>query len=233
MYHRIRKFKDAHPRIPVVVSMGDLAASGGYYLSCGADYIFAQETTLTADIGVLMPSCNFAAMGDKWGVQDATVCAPKGGYKNAGWPLKPVNSRDSEYFQGLVDDMFERFKGVVGAGRKLTKTQVDAVADGRAYIGPAAQKLGLVDQLGYLDDALAYATTSAGLSSNRSVVRLHEPTPGLLQQLLLGGNGEDQSRWPGSSPNASTTVNGINVNFDGASLNSAATPRLLYLFQGQ
>ncbi len=233
IYHRIRQFKTSHPQIPVIVSMGDLAASGGYYLSCGADYIFAQETTLTADIGVLMPNCNFAKLGDKWGIEDETVCAPQGGYKNAGWPLKPVSGRDLDYLQGLVNDMFERFKGVVRAGRstKLTKS-IDLIADGRACLAPEARKLGLIDQIGYLDDALAYATNNAGLSSSRSVVRLHEPSPGLLQ-LLVGGAGNEQNRWSDSSGHASTTVNGINVDFDGATLNGSNTPRMLYLWQGQ
>ena len=232
IYHSITKFREAHPRIPVVISMGGMATSGGYYISCAGDHIVAQPTTLTADIGVLMEGVNVSQLTDKWGIKDTTLSAPSGGYKAAGWPLAPVNPRDTAYIQGLVDEMFRQFKSVVVSSRdkKLVK-KIDEIADGRAIFGADAMKLGLVDEIGYFDDACFYATSVAKLSNNRQVVRLHEPSPSLLERLFISDGGED-ARFAGEMPRAGTTVNGVNINVDATAGRDWAGPQLLYLYRG-
>jgi protease-4 len=229
MYHRIMDFKTLHSKIPVVVSMGNLATSGGYYLSCAADDIVAQPTTLTADIGVLMPSYNFSKLADKWGIEETTVVAPRQGFKNAYSPFAPVKPEDHVYMQALIDEMFGQFKTVVSTSRgsKLTEP-IDVIANGKAYLAKEAKTLGLIDSIGYPEDAYAIAARLANLSS-RQVVRYHDPTPSVLD-LLMGNSGSEESQFPRSGKFGS---GGINLNVDANSLIELSTPRMLYLWQGQ
>ncbi len=119
MYHRLDLFKsDKH--VPVVVAMRGMATSGGYYVSCAADYIFAEPGCLTGNIGVLFPRFNVSKLFDKWGVAETTLTATVKGhsYKNAGSMFEPENPQDEAYLQGLVDGTFAQFKSVVQTGGK-------------------------------------------------------------------------------------------------------------------
>lgn len=176
MYHRLAKFKSDH-NIPVVISMKGLATSGGYYLSCAADYIYAEPTTLTANIGVLMPRYNLSELADKWGVHDTTLKSTGSPYKDAGSMLKPENPRDTQYMQSLIDQMYSQFKSVVSTGRgaqiKSKNKTVDALADGRALTSNEALSSGLIDQIGYPTDAYQYAAKTANLT-NPTIIRYEE-----------------------------------------------------------
>jgi protease IV len=230
MYMRILDFKAAHPSIPVITSMGSFATSGGYYIACGTNYIFAEEITLTGNIGVLLQRINVSKLAEKWGLQDDTVAAPAVGFKTAGSPFKAPTTQETVYWQGLIDEVFLRFKTVVTTGRpKLTKS-IDIIADGRAYTAKDALALGLVDVIGHPKDAYKYLATTAGLN-NPTVIKLKEP-PSLLS--LFGSS--DDSKFSGASPaaaNGGVQVNGVNVNFDASLVNSLLTPHLLYMWQGQ
>jgi protease-4 len=219
IYHRMEEFKHTHPGTPLVVAMGGLATSGGYYVACEADYIFAQPTTWTGNIGVLMPQFNLTEMATKLGLKETTITAPRVGFKNAGSMFEPTTPKDEAYFQGLVDGAYQRFMQVIKAGRgQRLKKPIEQIADGKALGADEALKLGLVDQIGYLDDATQYAAKQAGLS-NPMVVNFHE-APSLLDLLT------SESKFRGSG----FTASGINVNIDAQVLEELATPRPMYLW---
>jgi protease-4 len=229
IYHRIRRFKQNKPNTPVVVSMGSLAASGGYYAACAADHLFAQRTTMTGSIGVIMPSMNFSKLMEKYGVEENSVISSGAPFKNAGSPTAPMTEQHRAYYQALCDQAFDQFKTIVKDGRKgkLTVSTVDEVANGKVYSAADALKLGLIDQEGYLEDAWKYAATAAGLSKP-TVVRYQVP-PTLFQQLLArGGVPSPLAQQSGNG----TTIN-VNLNLDPSLLEQFTAPRPLYLWRGQ
>lgn len=233
MYHRIDQFKIAHPNVPVVVSMGNLATSGGYYLSSRADYIFAQPTTMTGNIGVLMPRYNVSGLASKWGVHESTITAPRDGFKNAGSMFQPETEKDTQYLQTLIDGAYARFIQVVkdGRGSKL-KHPIEKIADGRVYLAEAAKAEGLVDDIGFPDDAYNYAARLAQL--NRPTVVKYREQQSLLDLFSGEGKFNGSSRAEGGVPPGGVTVNGVNVNVDaGNLLDALKTPRVLYMWQGQ
>lgn len=223
MYHRVMQFKADRPGIPVVISMKGLATSGGYYVSCAGDYIFAEPTTLTANIGVLMPRYNLADLADRWGIRDTTLKSSGSPYKDAGSMLKEENPRDTAYMQGLIDQMYTQFKSVVAKGRgsqiKAKNKTVDAIADGRALTAADAIADGLVDQIGYLSDAYTYAASAAHLA-NASVIK-YEEKPSLVD--LFTGS---------STLPAPKSVNGVNVNVDQDLASALLRPHVMYLWTG-
>jgi protease IV len=227
IHARILRFKREHPGKPVVVTMGSLATSGGYYISCAGDYVFAQRTTLTGNIGVILPRYNFSKLAQSYGVEEVTVTAPEHGFKNAGSPFSPIKPEENQYLQGLIDDAYGKFKLVVSTGRqgKLTR-KIDDIANGKVYTASEAVALGLVDELGYANDAYSKAASLAGLS-NKYVVRYAKPV-GLLEALAGGAEGKSNL---GNGPGA--TVNGVNVKIDAGLLDELSRPRLMYLWRGQ
>ncbi len=232
IHARILRFRQQNPTRPVVVTMRGLATSGGYYISCAADYVFAQQTTLTGNIGVIMPRYNYSKLAQSYGVEEVTVAAPPNGFKNAGSPFAPVSEQDNQYLQGLIDDAYGKFKMVVNNGRKGKLTaKIDDIANGKVYSATEAKALGLVDQLGYATDAYDKAAALAHLS-NKHVVKYSKPQ-GFLDA-LLGGSESSSSALPGrSAAGGGTTINGINVNVDASLLDELNRPRLMYLWRGQ
>lgn len=150
----------------LVISMGDLAASGGYYLSAMADSIFAQPNTLTGSIGVfsLIPNPS-RALDEKLGVRFDTVRT--GPYSADFTVMFPWQEREHTYLQQRTDAYYELFLNKVAEGRDMTRDEVHAVAQGRIWSGKKALELGLVDKLGTLEDAIASAATLAGLEEYR------------------------------------------------------------------
>jgi protease-4 len=226
MHHRILEFKKARPGVQVIASMGSLAASGGYYIACAADHVYAQPTTMTGNIGVLFPRYNVSRLADKWGIEETTLHSTGADYKNAGSMFKPDNPKETKYFQDIIDKSFTQFKTVVknGRGPKLTKS-LDEIANGQIYLGPDALALGLVDTLGYLDDAYAYAATSAGLKKMQ-VVRYHNP-PSFLEAFASGKSNV------GSLSASTGGSGGVNVQLDPQKLQELMTPRMMYLWRGE
>ena len=220
MYHQVQRFKTIRPGVPVIVSMGSVAASGGYYLACAGDYLFAERSTLTGNIGVLMPRYNFSGLMNKWGVEETTLHATGADFKNAGSMFSPEKPADVAYMQSLIDQAFEQFKSVIRAGRgqKLNKP-LDQIANGMVYMGGTALKLGLIDEVGYTEAAYAHAAKQAGLT-NMTIVR-YEQTPSLFQLLTA------------RSPLAAPQSRELHLHIDHDLLDVLATPRLMYLWRGQ
>ena len=220
MHQRIMDFKVKRPTVPVIVTMGSVAASGGYYAAAPADFIFAQPTTITGSIGVLMPQYNASRFAQKYGIEDTSLHATGTPYKTAGSWLKPPTTQESDYFVHLLDSDFAQFKQVVVSGRgSRLKMPIEQIANGKAYTAQDALAMGLVDQIGYPADAYAYAARAAKLS-HMMVVRYEEPSS--LAELLT-------SRWGGVAPSASLRINGVDVS---ANLEALLTPKMLYLWRG-
>lgn len=223
VYHRIQSFKSKRS-IPVVVSMGSLATSGGYYAACGADFVYAQPTTFTGNIGVLLPRYNFSGLMQKYGVEETTIVSSGAPFKNAGSSFSPESPEERKYMQELADSAFAQFKEVVQTGRssKLT-ANIEDVTNGKVFTARNAKELGLIDDVGYLEDAQKYAASQAGLS-NPTVVRYQDPPS--LMQLLMARSSVAAAVARGDAPAVSITV-------DQNLLHELSTPRPLYLWRGQ
>lgn len=169
---------------PVVVSMGNLAASGGYYISCNANKIFAESSTITGSIGVFGMLPNFHGIATKYGFNSEMVET----HKNAGGydPFQPIDNDFKNFTQEGVESIYKTFVSRVAAGRKMTFEQVDAIAQGRVWSGTDALKLGLVDKIGGMDDAIAYA---ASLVNVKDYVTVDYPEYEKDIDYLFGGNG--------------------------------------------
>jgi protease-4 len=145
----------------VVVSMGSMAASGGYYIAACADRILANPGTITGSIGVILGYTNFRELLNKIGLTPVVI--KSGQYKDLGSPLREMTSEEEKILQDFSDEIHRQFISDVAQGRKLDKKAVEAVADGRIMTGEKAKQLGLVDQLGNLEDAVEAAGKLAGV----------------------------------------------------------------------
>jgi len=171
LYHEITRFKERR-KIPVVACILDVGASGGYYVALAADHIVVHPTTVTGSIGVLMLTVNAAGLLEKIGVSASYVTS--GQFKDMGSPFRSLRPEERAIFQGLIDQFYGRFVQLVARSRKLDEPRVRAIADGRVHTATEALGLGLVDRIGYLEDAIEAAKTAAGLTEAR-VVTYHRP----------------------------------------------------------
>jgi protease-4 len=167
MYEEVRKVRDGGK--PVVVSMGSLAASGGYYVACGGTRLVANKGTLTGSIGVISEFLQLREALDKLGVDVKIIKSGK--LKDAGIPTRPMTDADAKYFQSLIDEVHRQFMGVVCEERKLSQEKVLALADGRVFTGEQAVKENLVDTLGTYEESLAIAAALAGIEGEPSIVK--------------------------------------------------------------
>ncbi|MCF6154274.1 MAG: signal peptide peptidase SppA [Candidatus Brocadia sp.] len=170
IYNQITKFK-AETQKKVVVYMQDIAASGGYYISSAADAIVAHPTTITGSIGVIMPLINVAELINRYGIKDNSIAS--GNLKEIGSPLKQMTADEAAVLKGIIDEMYMQFVKVVSTGRNLDIEEVKKIADGRIYTGKQALDKGLVDQLGYPEDAIALTKKLARLTE-ATIVRYEE-----------------------------------------------------------
>ncbi len=201
---------------PVVVSMGGIAASGGYYASVAGDYLFAQPTTLTGSIGVIIPRYDLSEGFEYYGIKYDAIKSGKS--KDSLSMGKPMGEAQREHLQALVDDAYEKFLQRVGDGRG-TKVDIkdeafrDNAADGRILTADQALSFNLIDEIGYLDDAVAKAEELAGVS-DATVVR-YTRSPSLLDVLRMG---------------QASTGGGVNIHIDVDNMIVNRTPRLMYLW---
>jgi protease-4 len=172
---------------PVVVSMGTVAASGGYYLSAPASRILADPGTATGSIGVILQFQDFHVILDKFGYRTRVV--KSGPLKDAGSPFRAMTEAEKAVFQSLVDDIFAQFVDAVAQGRKMSREAVLKLADGRVYSGRQALKAGLVDELGGFWDAVTLAQELAGLKGKPKLQYRGAKKGGILR-LLLGEDSE-------------------------------------------
>jgi protease-4 len=164
IYEEVRKFA---ARKKIIVSMGSLAASGGYYISAPATTIYANPGTITASIGVLIKLSNIEALMDKIGIKSTVVKTGK--FKDAGSPARALTEEDRAMFQSVIDSTHNQFVRAVAAGRKLPEDEVRRIADGRVLSGEQALALKLVDRLGTLQDAIEEAGRLAGIKGEPEV----------------------------------------------------------------
>jgi len=168
IYEAVRKFR-AETRKKVVVSMSSVAASGGYYVACGADRVFANPGSITGSIGVIAEWYNY---GDllRWAKLQEIVFK-SGEFKDSGSGARPLTDAEKVYFQSLIDNMYGQFVAAVATNRKLAVDTVRKLADGRVYTGQEAKNNGLVDELGTLQDAVAAAAKLAGIVGEPGIIK--------------------------------------------------------------
>ncbi len=177
-----REISLAKKEKPVVVSMGDVAASGGYYISCNADSVFADENTITGSIGVFSIVPNFESFfKNKLGISfDRVKTAP---YADMGSGDRPLNETEKRFFQAGTDSIYHVFKTRVANGRKKNIEYIDSIAQGRVWTGARGIGVGLVDRIGTLDDAINCAAKMAKITSGYYVKEFPEKK-GLLEQIM-------------------------------------------------
>ena len=171
LYREISAFK-ARKKIPVVAAIMDVGASGGYYVALAADTIVVHPTTVTGSIGVVMLTLNAEGLLQKVGVAPLTI--KSGAKKDMGSPFRGLSDEERQIFQGVIDDLYGRFVSLIAKERRIPADRVRAFADGRIYTAQQAKDLGLVDRVGYLQEAVEAATQAARLPEAR-VVMYHRP----------------------------------------------------------
>jgi len=213
IYHYLRDLTEKRD-IPLVVSMGGLAASGGYYVSMAVgdepDTIFAEPTTWTGSIGVIIPRFDVSGFLNSHGIEEDAIASHR--LKGMGSFAKPLTDEEREILQGLVDESFEQFKEIVKSGRPKFQQDpeaLDELATGQIYTAEQALELGLVDKIGFIEKAVDRAIELADLDAERVSVVKYEPQP-TLTDVLLGA----QARRP---------------SFDLKALLDLSAPRAYYL----
>lgn len=167
---------------PVVVSMGSVAASGGYYIAAPATRILANPGTITGSIGVIMEFPNVEGLLGKIGLRSEVV--KSGPHKDIGSPTRQMTASDRQILQGMIDDVYDQFVHQVADSRHLPLAAVKEFADGRIFSGRQALKLGLVDELGNFQDAVSAAGKLAGIEGEPHLVYPPRKKPNLLQYLV-------------------------------------------------
>lgn len=154
---------------PIIVSMGDSCASGGYWLAAKGDYIFANPSTLTGSIGVYIGYTNYQELMNKLGIQNDKI--KSGPHKDILSPDRPMTPEERALVQDMVNDIYAQFVDVVATGRHMTPDAVRKIADGRVFTGRQAKEYGLVDAMGNYYDALTYTAQRAHLDADKTPVR--------------------------------------------------------------
>jgi len=189
LYHEVQKFKKER-NIPVVACIMDLGTSGGYYLAVASDQIVAHPSAVTGSLGVIMLTLNGSGLMEKIGITATAITS--GTHKDMGSPFRKMTAKDRAIFQSVIDSLYQRFLEVIEKGRpNLTKEKIRQLADGRIYSAPQAKKAGLIDEIGYLDDAIDLAKRQAGLSEAKVI----------MYQRAGGYHPNIYSQWSGTGGN--------------------------------
>ncbi|RLJ71254.1 protease-4 [Hydrogenivirga caldilitoris] len=186
IYRAIERFRAEGK--PVVVSMGNVAASGGYYVSAPADYIFANPGTITGSIGVIIQHVAYKELMEKIGVKATAIKTGK--FKDTLNPFRELTPEEKKYLQETINEAYEQFIQAIlkYRGKKISEDKLREVADGRVMTGEKAKELGLVDEVGGLEDAVEKAKELAGVPKAREFFVPEEKT---LLQKVLGGEIEE------------------------------------------
>ena len=187
-----RAIESAKEKKPVVVSMSDVAASGGYYISCGANKIVAEPSTITGSIGVVGGKPVVKGLYDWLGITNEYVLRGK----NAGMFRESEKFDDSERkkIEEFLGNTYDDFITKVGKGRSRDKKDIDAIGQGRVWTGQQGKDKGLVDEYGGLDRAIEVAKQLAKIPSGQGIQRVILPKPpSFFEQLMSGGSGDDDS----------------------------------------
>jgi len=168
---------------PVIASLGEVAASGGYYIASACTTIVANPGTITGSIGVIMGTMyNVQGLLEKLGIKGTVVKA--GAYKDIGSSIREMTPEERQILKTMLDDVHKQFISAVAMGRNMDEAAVQPLADGRIYSGEQAQRLGLVDQLGNFQDAIALAAEKAGISGEPRLIRVSTQKKNWWQQLF-------------------------------------------------
>jgi protease-4 len=232
IYEAVKAYKK-----PLVVSMASVAASGAFYIACGAKKVYANPGTLTGSIGVIMEFMNLSKLYEWAKVQRYSIKTGK--FKDAGADYREMQPEERALMQTMVNDVLAQFKRAVGEGRKLKPDQVDAVADGRILSGAQAKADHLVDELGTLQDAINEAGRLGKIKKKPKVVYSEKPrTHGLLDLMLDDGPPRDESRAPlGTGSDLVTRIaraflSGGESEAQGESAVSLLSPGVYWLWKG-
>lgn len=190
IYNAVKRVRlDKHKT--VVASMGNVAASGGYYIAVASDRILANPGSLTGSIGVVMQLANLENLMNKIGVKNIVI--KSGRYKDVGSPFRMMGEEDRQLLQSVLDDAHRQFIEAVAAGRSLDAADVEALADGRIFTGQQAKDVLLVDDLGDLTDAVKLAADMSGLQSPPVV---ETPRPYSFRDWIVGSLFGEAPAWP-------------------------------------
>ena len=183
IWHAIENVKA--DSIPVVVSMGDYAASGGYYISCGADYIYAEPTTITGSIGIFGTIPSIAKLREKIGLDIDGITTNKHSGLESNIPYKSMTPEETQLMQNMVERGYELFTTRCADGRGVSQEYIKSVGEGRVWLGTKAKELQLVDEIGNIDDAIAKAVELAALESYKLTYypEVKDPIEELLKKL--------------------------------------------------
>ncbi|MFJ8063364.1 signal peptide peptidase SppA [Psychrobacillus sp. NPDC096426] len=187
IYREIREIQEETEK-PIYVSMGSMAASGGYYISASADKIFVNKETMTGSIGVIMQSINYGKLAEKYGVEFVTI--KSGPYKDIMSPTREMTEVERNMMQEMLNDSYEEFVDIIEQGRNMTEAEVKKIADGRIVNGRQAIEAGLADDFGFLEDVIAAIKTDYDLENAEVFEYSHSQSFGSLfkmkAQSLLG-----------------------------------------------
>jgi len=200
IYEEVRRTRNLGT--PVVVSMGSVAASGAYYIACGANRIVANPGSVTGSIGVISSFPNISRLMDKIGIDQTTI--KSGELKDAGSPLREMTPREKEYFQHTIDNIYEQFLRLVIDARGMVEDSVRMLADGRVYTGEQAWRNGLVDTLGTLQTAITVAGMLGKIQGEPRVVQ--EVQRQSLLDILLGTGTSETFRRLGKTLRSTSPV---------------------------
>ena len=190
IWHEIQKAKE---KKPFIVSMGDVAGSGGYYISCGADAIVAQPSTITASIGVLALIPDVSGLYKKIGFNIDTL--KRGKHADFLATERPMTDWEKATLDGFIQVVYDRFVNLVAAGRGMTYDQVHEIAQGRVWTGVSAKEIGLIDDVGSLEKAIEIAKEKADIPEDEEVGFVHYPKKRTLGDLIMEGDFLDKIAW--------------------------------------
>ncbi len=177
----LREIQKTALKKKIVASLGSVAASGGYYVAVGAEGIMANLGTITGSIGVVMGFTNFQELLQKIGL--VPVVIKSGNYKDIGSPVRKMTENERQILQNLSDQIHRQFINAIAEGRKMEFQKVEAIADGRIFSGEEAEKLGLVDRIGNLEDAVEWAGRMSGIKGKITGVYIKDKRLPFLQYL--------------------------------------------------
>lgn len=216
IYREVKRVKDEKKK-KIIVSMSQVAASGGYYIAAPADYIYANASTVTGSIGVIAEWMNLKDLAD-W-AKVKPVVFKSGEFKDTGNPTREMTEREKQFFQAMIDELYNQFVKVVLEGRqgkgpedkKLNEERVRALADGRVYTGETALANGLVDKIGNYQDALRYTAELLKMKGEPNVVIPVEPRENFSILDLLGKSKVAEvlakpTEWPSRLSDLDTSV---------------------------
>lgn len=197
---------------PVYISMGSMAASGGYYISAPAHKIFASPETLTGSLGVIMQGYNFAGLAEKYGVEFVTI--KSGAYKDIMSSTREMTEDERQILQTMIDNSYQGFVDIIANGREMNAEQVRKIADGRIYDGRQAMEIGLIDGFGYFEDVIEEVKKEQKLT-NAQVIK-YTDSIGFGSFFSMGAK-----RLFGGEPEMSNLIQ---------LLSTSHSPRLMYLY---